>query len=154
METHLTGHVSRVLRIEPSQLERTTPLGSLGFDSLLALELRNRLEEVFAISDRVTIFRNGRSSAPERTADLTTPEIVRRMLGRELGDMFPGHARADEQTPVRLAVTGLTTAGVDAPVDLTVRRGQILGLTGQLGAGGSALLRALAGQDLVQGRPQ
>jgi ribose transport system ATP-binding protein/rhamnose transport system ATP-binding protein len=131
-----------------SQAEATRVLDtvrSLADDGTSILYITHRLEEVFAISDRVTVFRNGRSSPPERTADLTTPEIVRRMLGRELGDMFPGHASADEQTPVRLAVTGLTTQGVEAPVDLTVRRGQILGLTGQLGAGGSALLRALAG---------
>ncbi|WP_020415725.1 sugar ABC transporter ATP-binding protein [Amycolatopsis sp. ATCC 39116] len=108
------------------------------------LYITHRLDEVFAISDRVTIFRNGASFAPAVTAELTPEDVVRRMLGRDLGDMFP--ERGDtEDAPVRLKITGLTTPGLAAPVDLAVRRGQIVGLTGQLGAGGSALLRALAG---------
>ncbi|MGW6458925.1 sugar ABC transporter ATP-binding protein [Streptomyces sp. NPDC055078] len=118
---------------------------SLADEGTGIMYITHRLEEVFAVSDRVTIFRNGRSSAPEETAALDTPGIVRRMLGRELGDMFPGPGRAGDTAPVRLAISGLTAPGVDTPVDLTVRQGQIIGLTGQLGAGGSALLRTLAG---------
>ncbi|WP_445399060.1 sugar ABC transporter ATP-binding protein [Streptomyces sp. LE64] len=118
---------------------------SLADQGTSIMYITHRLEEVFAVSDRVTIFRNGRSSPPEETADLDTPQIVRRMLGRELGDMFPEPGRTDDTAPVRLAIDGLTAPGVEAPVDLSVRRGQIIGLTGQLGAGGSALLKALAG---------
>ncbi|MFD9716426.1 sugar ABC transporter ATP-binding protein [Streptomyces sp. NPDC059076] len=131
-----------------SQAEATLVLStvrSLAEQGTSIMYITHRLEEVFAVSDRVTIFRNGRSSAPEETASLDTPQIVRRMLGRELGDMFPGPGHIDDNAPVQLSITGLTAPGVEAPIDLSVRRGQIIGLTGQLGAGGSALLKALAG---------
>ncbi|MTD55109.1 sugar ABC transporter ATP-binding protein [Amycolatopsis pithecellobii] len=117
---------------------------SLADEGTSILYITHRLDEVFSISDRVTIFRNGTSFAPAVTGELTPQEIVRRMLGRDLGEMFPGRGDTGG-APVRLKITGLTAPGVEAPVGLDIRRGQIVGLTGQVGAGGSALLRALAG---------
>ena len=102
----------------------------------------HRLGEVFEIADRVTIFRNGRSSAPLDVGSLDVDSVVARMIGRELGDLYP--ARASTMGEVALEVRGLLAPGFRAPVDLAVRRGEILGITGQLGSGASEVVEALA----------
>lgn len=103
----------------------------------------HRLNEVFQISDRVTIFRNGRSEAAIETSTLDVDTVITKMLGRELGDMYPD--RSATVGEIALSVEGLTTPGLDAPLDFTVRRGEIIGFTGQLGSGAADVLQALAG---------
>ena len=104
----------------------------------------HRLPEVFRIADRVTVFRNGRSLEPVATSDVDVDAVITMMLGRELETMFPARETATE-SPV-LEVEGLLAAGLGAPVSLTARRGEIVGLTGQLGSGASATIQALAGR--------
>lgn len=118
----------------------------------------HRLGEVFEVADRVTIFRNGRSSAPLDVSGLDVDSVVARMIGRELGELYP--PRATELGEVALEVRGLLAPGFRAPVDLLVRRGEILGITGQLGSGASEVVEALAsvrpvisGEVLVGGNP-
>lgn len=123
---------------------------TLAAEGTSILFVTHRLKEVFAVANRVTIFRNGRSSPPAPIDDLDPAEVVRRMLGRELGDMYPDRsAPVDPDAAPALTLTGVTVPGLEQPVDLAVRRGEILGITGQLGAGGSTLLRALAGFEPV-----
>ena len=123
-------------------LETVRALAAAGTSILF---VTHRLKEVFAVADRVTIFRNGTSLPPESVGDLDAPGIVSRMLGRELGNMYPDRAASTGSVPPALVISDLTAAGLTSPVDLQVAPGQILGLTGQLGAGGSLLLRVLAG---------
>lgn len=103
----------------------------------------HRLPEVFRIADRVTVFRNGRSLPARSTAELDVDAVVTMMLGRELEAMFPkpGSLRPD----VLLKVDGLLAAGMAAPVDLQLRRGEIIGLTGQLGSGAGSVVKSLSG---------
>jgi ribose transport system ATP-binding protein len=104
----------------------------------------HRLPEVFRLADRVTVFRNGASQAPAPVAELDVDAVVSRMLGRELGAMFPDRAPvADEAI---LEVDDLLAPGLAAPVTFHARRGEIVGLTGQLGSGASAALQAIAGR--------
>ena len=107
--------------------------------------ISHRMDEVFAIGDRVTVMRNGESVATLDLATTDRPEILRHMIGREgLGAAAGrGAARQDE---VVLRVAGLT-AGRLANVDLEVRAGEILGLGGLHGQGQSQLLRTLFGAD-------
>lgn len=102
----------------------------------------HRLGEVFEVADRVTIFRNGRSSQPLDVSGLDVDSVVARMIGRELEELYP--PRADGFGDVALEVRGLLAPGFRAPVDLVVRRGEILGITGQLGSGASEVVEALA----------
>ena len=104
----------------------------------------HRLAEVFRLTDRVTVFRNGRSLPAESTAELDVDAVISRMLGRELGTMFPPRDTLAEQ-PL-LEVDGLLAPGLDAPVSFVARRGEIVGLTGQLGSGASEVVQAIAGQ--------
>ncbi|MEV5010799.1 sugar ABC transporter ATP-binding protein [Streptomyces sp. NPDC055692] len=103
----------------------------------------HRLGEVFEIADRITVFRNGRSQPSVRVADVDVDQVITMMLGRELEAMFPD--RHEVMAEPRLAINGLTAPGLRAPVDIKVRRGEILGITGQLGSGTDALMEALAG---------
>jgi ABC-type sugar transport system ATPase subunit len=110
----------------------------------------HRLGEVFEIADQVVIFRNGRSHPPQPVGDLTVDKVVALMIGRELGDLYPN--RSASMGPVVLEARGLKVAGMRGEVDLQLRRGEILGLTGQLGSGTTDILKAIAGTgDVVSG---
>jgi ribose transport system ATP-binding protein len=102
----------------------------------------HRLNEVFQVTDRVTIFRSGTSEPAQSTADLDVHGVVTKMIGREPDAMFPtrGHPGA-----VVLELRDLIAPGLWEPVSLQVRAGEILGLTGQLGSGAAATVQALAG---------
>ncbi len=103
----------------------------------------HRLGEVFEIADRVTIFRNGRSFEPVRVNDLDIDELIEHLLGRRLEQMFP--PRSDRFGPVLLSMGDVVVPGLAKPISLELRRGEILGLAGQLGSGANAMVRAIAG---------
>jgi ABC-type sugar transport system ATPase subunit len=104
----------------------------------------HRLPEVFRLTDRVTVFRNGRSQPAHDTLDLDVDGVIKLMLGRDLQTMFPARGGAGGGPVVE--VQDLMTPGIDAPVSFEVRAGEIVGLTGQLGSGASAVVEALAGR--------
>ncbi len=105
------------------------------------------LEEVAEISDAFTVLRDGRTVAAGRIADVTLDDLVRAMVGRELTDLFPRVAHHAGETV--LEVRGLTGTASPHDVTLDVRRGEILGIAGLVGAGRSALARAIFGLDHV-----
>jgi ABC-type sugar transport system ATPase subunit len=104
----------------------------------------HRLPEVFRVADRVTVFRNGRSLEPVPTNELDVDGVIKMMLGRELQTMFPERTTASAE--IALEVDGLLVPGLAQPVSFSVRKGEIIGLTGQLGSGASATVQALAGR--------
>ena len=113
-------------------------------DGRSVIYVTHRLAEVFRLTDRVTVFRNGRSLPPESTAELDIDAVIDRMLGRRLETMFPPRDTLTDE-PL-FEVDGLLAPGLVAPVGFSVRRGEIVGLTGQLGSGASTTVQALAGQ--------
>jgi ABC-type sugar transport system ATPase subunit len=105
----------------------------------------HRLGEVFEICDRVTVFRDGERIATHDVRELDRPALVNLMLG-EMGDRDEGPlAGAGRDDEVVVDVRGLRVPGRVEDVSLTVRRGQIVGLAGQVGSGASEVLRALGG---------
>ena len=118
----------------------------------------HRLEEVSAISDVVTVLRDGRHVATRPASDLSHGEIVRLMVGRSLEALFPKEEA--EIGEVALEVRGFTRHGFFADVSFAVRRGEILGLAGLVGAGRSEIARSLFGIDphddgaVLRGRQQ
>lgn len=103
----------------------------------------HRLPEVFRVADRVTVFRNGRSLPTKPTSELDVDAVITMMLGRDLGTMFP--ARVAHHDELLLDVDGLLATGLSEPVSLSLHCGEIVGLTGQLGSGASAVVQSLAG---------
>jgi ribose transport system ATP-binding protein len=109
--------------------------------------ITHRMEEIFAISDRVTVMRNGRSIATRRTADTDRAELVRLMVGEEVSAAPTG------APPPTAGKAVLTVEGLSGPVlldvSLSLRRGEILGLGGLHGQGQSSLLLSLFGVEPV-----
>src|SRR3954469_11682761 len=109
------------------------------------LFISHRLDEIFTICDTVTVLRDGEVTHDGLTRDMDTDELVRRMVGRELGQMFP-KLEAEIGAPV-LNVERLTREGVFIDVSFEVRRGEIVALAGLVGAGRSEVARAIFGID-------
>ncbi|MEU7620144.1 sugar ABC transporter ATP-binding protein [Micromonospora rifamycinica] len=108
------------------------------------LYVSHRLTEVFDLSGRITVLKDGRRVTTVDTADTTTDELVRHMVGRELSSYYPQRGRPADRGPVRLTVRGAGNRKLRG-VDLEVRAGEVLGLGGLQGSGRSALARALFG---------
>jgi rhamnose transport system ATP-binding protein len=105
--------------------------------------ISHRLEEIFEIADRITVLRDGRHITTAPVSELDSEELVRFMVGRPLNELFSRHPH--EPGEVALEVRRLTRAGEFADVDLTLRRGEILGLAGLVGAGRTELAQAIFG---------
>ncbi len=99
------------------------------------LFVSHRLDEITEISHRVSVLRDGRHVGSVVTAETSEPELVRLMLGRDLDEVYPDRGDAVGSTASTvLSVRGLTGLLVD-DVDLTVRAGEIVGVTGLVGMG-------------------
>lgn len=107
--------------------------------------ISHRLEEVFTIGDRVTVMRDGQHVATEPVSALDRDQIIRMMVGRELKDEFPKEEFA--QGVERLNVRGLSRRGHFEGISFSVHQGEIVGLTGLVGAGRTEVARALFGAD-------
>ena len=112
------------------------------------LFVSHRLDEVFALCDRATVFRDGKHVITTPTIELTTADLVRHMVGRAVL-LFP-----KVETPigdVLLEVSGLTRVGAFRDVGFTVRSGEIVGFAGLVGAGRTEVARVLFGIDQRDG---
>ena len=114
------------------------------------LLVTHRLEEVFALADRITVYRDGVNSGAFVTAETTEAELIRAMVGRDLGDVFGIRTRREAGEPV-LAVAGLTRGTRVRGCSLTVRRGEVVAVAGLVGAGRTELIRAVFGADKAMG---
>ncbi|TDV20936.1 monosaccharide ABC transporter ATP-binding protein (CUT2 family) [Paraburkholderia caballeronis] len=109
------------------------------------LFITHRLDEVFALTQHVTVMRDGAKVFDAPTATLTTDAIVAKMVGRDLATFYP---KADVKPgDVKLRVRGLTRRGVFRDVAFEVRAGEIVALAGLVGAGRSEVARAIFGID-------
>ncbi len=113
---------------------------------LAVVYISHRLKEVFELSRRITVLKDGRRVDTVASDSVRPGELVRMMVGRELDHYFPPRATAAEilAGPVRLQVRG-GAVGKLHDIDLEVRAGEILGLAGLAGAGRTEVARALFG---------
>jgi ribose transport system ATP-binding protein len=114
--------------------------------------ISHRLEEVFAIADRVTILRDGRVILTKNVADLTPQETIDAIVGRKMEAVAPWKPRAVERggTPL-LEVRDLESGPRVRGVSFKVHRGEIVGLAGLMGSGRSEIARTLFGVDRATG---
>jgi len=108
--------------------------------------ISHRLEEVFRISDRITVMRDGKLVGVRKTSETNPKEIISMMVGRNLEDVY---AKAGERTIGKtvLEVRGLNRGSSLKDIRLNVRSGEILGIAGLVGAGRTELARAIFGAD-------
>ena len=157
-EQHLV-EVARLIAHDPKVLILDEPTAALGeSDSLRIIDMvkrlaeagksiiyvSHRLDEIFKITDRITVLRDGLSQPPHQAKDLDVNALVEMMLGRKLENMFPERS-ADHQRQRLLSVRDLWPDGLLEPVSFDVYSGEILGLAGQLGSGTGEILAAIAG---------
>ena len=114
------------------------------------LYVSHRMEEIFALCDAATVFRDGRHVATHPQLSAITPDaLIREMVGRTIEDIFRYQPRS-HGAPA-LEVCGLRGPGLREPANLTVAKREILGVFGLIGAGRSELLRLLAGATPIEG---
>lgn len=112
--------------------------------------ISHKLDEVFAMSDRITVLRDGKTVGTQDAKDLTKEKVIALMVGREVGDIFP---RVEHEFgEIVLEARNITAADLDNPeknivkdVSFAVRKGEVLGIAGLMGAGRSELLMSLFG---------
>jgi rhamnose transport system ATP-binding protein len=105
--------------------------------------ISHRLEEVRALCDRVTVFRDGNKVATESITNLTDGDIIRQMIGRPLREYMHKHGSTIGE--VALKVEGLGKPGLFTDISFDVRKGEIVGLGGLVGAGRTDVARAIFG---------
>ncbi len=105
--------------------------------------ISHRMEEIFALCDRITILRDGQYIDTKEIKDLTMDDVVQMMIGREIGERFP--KRTSEIGDVVLKVEGLTSGMLFHDVDFEVRAGEVLGVAGLMGAGRTEIMQTIFG---------
>lgn len=143
-----------------------TILRSLKERGVGMIYISHKLDEVFEMSDRITVLRDGKTVGTNDAKDLTKDKVIALMVGREVGDIFPQTSHQFGETAME--VRNLTTYDLDNPnkklvdnVSFSVKKGEVLGISGLMGAGRSELLMSIfgawqgksAGEILVEGRP-
>lgn len=107
------------------------------------------LEQVYAVCDRITVLRNGELVGEFKTKELPRFQLVAKMMGKDfddLADIKSGHKMMEDGEPV-IEAEGLGHKGTIRPFDITVHKGEVIGLSGLLGSGRSELVRAIYGAD-------
>jgi len=152
--------VAKALAVEARIIVMDEPTSALGEDEVETLFeivdalkgqemaivfITHRLDEVFRIADRVVVLRDGRRVGNMSIREATPDKVIRLMVGRELTDMF--HKEVAQIGAPLLEVRGLTRRGVVEDVSFTLRRGEILGFAGLVGAGRTETVRLLFGAD-------
>lgn len=131
---------------ETATLFRT--IKELRDDGITVIYISHRMEEIFEIADRVTVLRDGQTIRTDATADLDADTIVSSMVGRTIEDIFP--KREVPIGEVILEVEGLS-GGRFREVSFNLRAGEILGVSGLVGAGRSEMVKGLLGIDPITG---
>ncbi len=106
--------------------------------------ISHRLEEVFAIADRITVLRDGESIATRTAGEVDRAELIRLMVGRELAAVFPKRRVPAGDVAIEVRNVSCEAAGV-RDISFAVRRGEILGLAGLVGSGRTELAEVLFG---------
>ncbi|HML20722.1 MAG TPA: sugar ABC transporter ATP-binding protein [Aggregatilinea sp.] len=109
------------------------------------LYISHKLDEIFALTDRITVLRDGKYIGTVDTADVSTEDIIRMMVGRELGHMYPAKS-SGERAPL-LEIRDLRLPGQPMPCTFTLYAGEIVGFAGLIGSGRTELARAIFGAD-------
>ncbi len=117
-------------------------------DNISVLFISHRMPEIFAICDKVSVFKDGRYVTCMNVADVTSDDIIRAMVGRELGCLYPPKSSNIDRKTEILRVENLSS-NIFSNVSFRLYKGEILGFAGLVGAGRSEIMRALCGIDPV-----
>jgi rhamnose transport system ATP-binding protein len=116
---------------------------SLKESGVAVLFITHRLEELFAISDRISVFRDGRHISTRPVSEVTEDSLVREMVGRDPSDFFARGEHPEGETILMIDSLGLT--GVFSDISFELRRGEVLGFAGLVGSGRTDVALSLFG---------
>ncbi|MFE9274803.1 sugar ABC transporter ATP-binding protein [Paenibacillus glucanolyticus] len=118
-------------------------------DGVGIVYISHRMDEIKRITDRITVMRDGQYIDTVLTAEVTTQDIISKMVGRQIYETSKPEAAAGERETV-LEVKGLNQGRALRDISFTLRKGEILGIAGLVGAGRTELARAIFGADRIQ----
>ena len=118
-------------------------INSLRKKGVSIVYISHRMEEIFELCDRITILRDGAYIDTKYIKDITMDDVVQMMIGREIGERFP--ARDVKIGEEILRVEGLTHEKLFRDVNFSVRAGEVLGVSGLMGAGRTEIMHAIFG---------
>lgn len=118
-------------------------IASLKKEGVSIVYISHRMEEIFAICDRITVMRDGKTVDTKAIPDTSFDDVVRKMVGRELTDRFP--ERTSTPGEVILEVKNASKKGQFKNVNFSIRSGEILGFSGLMGSGRTEMMRTLFG---------
>ncbi len=116
--------------------------------------ISHRMAEVFEHCDRITVLRDGSHISTQEVANTSAEQVVRNMVGRELGDLYPNKCELPiEQQEVLLSVKALSNNKQFFDINFSLHRGEILGVAGLMGAGRSEMVKGICAlQPITQGQ--
>lgn len=117
--------------------------------NIIVLYVSHRMKEIFQITDQVVVLKDGKYVAQLPTKETTEQELIKLMVGRDLGDIFDKLIRNEKLGEVVLEVKGLGNEHI-SDVSFTLKRGEILGFCGLVGAGRTETMRAIFGADRLK----
>ncbi|HEY9576699.1 MAG TPA: sugar ABC transporter ATP-binding protein, partial [Pseudobacillus sp.] len=120
---------------------------SLSKQGVSIVYISHRMEEIFTICDRITVMRDGKTVDTTMIKETNFNEVVKKMVGRELEDRFP--ARQPSLGETVLEVRDFTRKGVFENISFSVKEGEIVGISGLMGAGRTEVMRAIFGLDRI-----
>ena len=161
----MSSNAEVIVMDEPTAALTEREIVSL-FETIRALQsngvsfvyISHRMEEIFSLCDRITILRDGNYVGVKEIKKTSFDEIVQMMVGRELGERFP--ERNATIGDVKLAANGLTRNGYFEDISFELRKGEVLGIAGLMGAGRTEVAQSLfgykklhKGEVLLDGKP-
>ena len=108
--------------------------------------ITHRMSEIFEIADEITVLRDGKYVMTASASEVTENDLIRSMVGREIEDAFTQEEQA-EVGDVALEVRNLSRVGVFEPISFKVKKGEVLGFSGLMGAGRTEIARCIFGLD-------
>ena len=111
--------------------------------------ISHKLDELFEISDRITVLRDGETVGTVITKETTEDDLIRMMVGRELSSFY-SQAQREISPEVVLEVRGLAKEGVFHDINFQLRKGEILGFTGLVGSGRTEVMEAIFRHPLLR----
>jgi ribose transport system ATP-binding protein len=116
-------------------------------EGVTIIYISHRLDEVFRLSDRIVVLRDGEVRGQLQTRATDRDEILAAMLGSELGDLYPAKSKALPTAATVLDIDGLSIPGWLTHVSFSVRRGEVFGVFGLIGSGAEKIGRAIYGAE-------
>ena len=116
-------------------------------NGISVIYISHRLEELYQICDRATIFKDGTQVAVKEMKEISQDEMIQLMVGRELGNLYTVESHKQEEEVLR--VEKISKEGCFKDVSFTLHRGEILGLSGLVGAGRTEVVRTIFGAEKI-----